>query len=316
MASISRSRSANYFLLIMGCVLMGTVGIFANKVTGTHPMNVIFLRVFFALLALLMIIPLIGKFSETCTFARKHTLLFVVVGVNATIVMICYISGTILFSVGLSAVLLYTAPVWLVLWEKGIPRRGFFKKLPKPEFRKEYYILIAVNLAGLAILIFGTLDSVSFGTADRHTGFILAVLSGLFFSVSMLLMELMKSESIGGEQMIFSGSIFSAIILLPFMFFLPVELSLSNIEYAIPMGVVSTAIGGVLYFHAFEVLGPNHAPVISYIEPLTGILLGIIILFESYAWYMYIGIALILGSGIYERFRIRRETQLNHHEHQ
>lgn len=306
MLKLSDGRGANYFFLIIGCVMMGTVGIFANKIENTHPLNVVFLRVFFSFFAVIFFIPLFGKWHDTKRFFRKHTALWLIAGLNMLSVMICYLSGTIMFSVGISIVLLYTAPIWMVVWHRILPRRGLFRKLPNPKFSREYFALVFVNLAGLAILVLGTLNTIHFGTSARFTGFVLAVFSGILFSVGMLLLEVMKAEGVGGEQIIFSGSIVGTALLLPLILFLPIEWSVHNLVFALPMGMLATALGGILYFHSFEVLGPAHAPIIAYIEPLVGILLGMIVLLESYPWYMYAGIALILGSGIYERYRSRK----------
>src|SRR6266571_3721583 len=61
------------------------------------------------------------------------------------------------------------------------------------------------------------------------------------------------------------------------------------------LGVVCTALGLVVFFQLIAEAGPSRASVVTYINPLVAVLLGVVVLDEHLGAMSVAGLALILG---------------------
>ena len=292
--------------LVLGCLMMGSMGIFANHIVQTHPANIVFPRFFFCTLSFpliaLIAYPLFprttrDKVMETISFARDHTGLWVVVGISMALVVALYTLGAVLLSVGLSVILLYTAAIWFPLMEK-LACRYLFRDLRPTQFSRAYYLSVSLNLLGLLTIILGTTQLPSFGSLSSVLGLISAVTASMAFSFSMVLVRVIKTKGIKTEQMIITSSFIGSLIMLPALFLLPIELSSGNLYNAFGMGFIATALGGLIYFKGFGSVRTTLAPVIAYLEPIFGFSLAILILAEQFTPTLLLGMAIILATNI------------------
>jgi len=88
----------------------------------------------------------------------------------------------------------------------------------------------------------------------------------------------------------------SAIALLPAVLARPPQAIPASALWAIAvLGVVCTALGLVVFFQLIAEAGPSRASVITYINPLVAVLLGVVVLDEHLGAMSVAGLALILG---------------------
>jgi len=88
----------------------------------------------------------------------------------------------------------------------------------------------------------------------------------------------------------------SAVALLPAVLARPPQAIPASALWAIAMlGVVCTALGLVVFFQLIAEAGPSRASVITYINPLVAVLLGVVVLDEHLGAISVAGLALILG---------------------
>ena len=88
----------------------------------------------------------------------------------------------------------------------------------------------------------------------------------------------------------------SAIALLPAVLARPPQAIPASALWAIAvLGVVCTALGLVVFFQLIAEAGPSRASVITYINPLVAVLLGLVVLDEHLGAMSVAGLALILG---------------------
>ncbi len=320
MLSLFRESENQHILtLVLGCLMMGSMGIFANMIVQTHPTNVVFLRFFFCVISLpliaLIAYPLFRratreKLTETISFFRNHKKLWTIVGTAMALVVALYTLGAILLSVGLSVILLYTAAIWFPLAEK-LACRYLFADLRPTHFSRAYYLSVILNLTGLLTIILGTSQVPEFGTVSSLVGLAAALGASIAFSFSMVLIRVMKSRGIKTDQMIVASSSIGSIIMLPALFIFPIQFSMENMSYAFGMGFVATALGGLIYFKGFGSVRTTLAPILSYLEPIFGFGLGILILSEQFNTTLLAGMAIILASNIgYTLYDIKRSRKL------
>ena len=88
----------------------------------------------------------------------------------------------------------------------------------------------------------------------------------------------------------------SAVVLLPAVLARPPHAIPASALWAIAvLGVVCTALGLVVFFELIAEAGPGRASVITYINPLVAVLLGVVVLDEHLGAISVAGLALILG---------------------
>ena len=88
----------------------------------------------------------------------------------------------------------------------------------------------------------------------------------------------------------------SAIALVPAVLARPPQAIPASALWAIAvLGVVCTALGLVVFFQLIAEAGPSRASVITYINPLVAVLLGLVVLDEHLGAMSVAGLALILG---------------------
>ncbi|MCW8906411.1 MAG: DMT family transporter [Sedimenticola sp.] len=313
------SENRHIATLVIGCLMMGSMGVFANLIEQTHAANVVFMRFFFCVLSLpliaLIAYPLSPratriKLAETLTFIRCFPRVWLMVGASMGLAIALYTLGSVLLSVGLSVILLYTASIWFPLADR-IACRYLFRDLKPVHFREAYYLSVLLNLSGLAIIIMGTTRLPDFGSSSSVIGLVCAVSAGIAFAITMVLTRVMKINGIKTDQVIVPSSVIGSLLMLPAVFFLPLSISVSNIGYALGMGFVATALGGLVYFKGFGSVRPALAPILAYFEPIFGFSLAVLVLSEAFTPLLLTGMGLILLTNIgYTLLDISRSRQL------
>ena len=90
--------------------------------------------------------------------------------------------------------------------------------------------------------------------------------------------------------------IVSAVVLLPAVFASPPHAIPAPALWAIAvLGVICTAAGLVVFFQLIAEAGPSRASVITYVNPLVAVLLGVVVLDEHLGAMSVAGLVLILG---------------------
>lgn len=301
-------------LLLIGCFLMGSMGTFANLITNTHPLNVVTFRYLFSLTGLLLIgfgwLVFDRKganryFTQNWTSIKKHPRLYLLTGAIFSLVMACYAIGSILFSVGLSVVMLYTSTLYLPLTQRLI-KKLFLPSITLSNFNKWYYLSSATNLIGLILIILSSLNNINL----NWFGLTAAVLSGILFSIGMVQIGLLKDAGISTEHTLFGGTVFGALLFWPALLLLPWSLNSTNILASTGLGVLATAIGGIFYFKGFGQVRADLAPLLAYTEPVAGSLLAVIILHESYDLPSLSGLLLILLTNVIYSGMSRKKVEM------
>jgi drug/metabolite transporter (DMT)-like permease len=62
------------------------------------------------------------------------------------------------------------------------------------------------------------------------------------------------------------------------------------------LGILGTGLAFLLYFYLIHAVGPTRATLVTYVFPLVGVILGVLILHEQLDWQLAVGGALIVGS--------------------
>jgi drug/metabolite transporter (DMT)-like permease len=184
--------------------------------------------------------------------------------------------------------------------------------------------LAAILISSMPLMM--ALLSLRLAPADRPTGLrLVGLFTGLAGVVALLGIDVAgTSEELAGAALILVATVgyatapfivgraladldplgpvtaslaLSAVVLLPAALIAPPDGSPSfdAVGSLIVLGVVCTALGLLLFFQLVRVAGPNRAGVITYVNPLVAVVLGVLVLDESLGAASVAGLLLILG---------------------
>ena len=149
--------------------------------------------------------------------------------------------------------------------------------------------LIVVGFIGLIVLLeIGSIDSVS--------GVIFGIISAISLSFLITIGEHYTNE-FGGLNIAFAQLLSAGLVM--FYFTIPgFPWMLENLAISLFLGIFLTAIGLTTYWYVVKIIKPLSVSTITYLEPTSGVILGIVIFDEIISLNQLIGFTLILFVGI------------------
>jgi len=130
---------------------------------------------------------------------------------------------------------------------------------------------------------------------DMFIGMLFGLFSALIYSLRNIMMKSQVQRLNGSVVMLWQVMV-SAVVLVPFLFYSEAVPSLEAIPYLAGLALVTTAIGHTLFLGAFKHFSISTASLLSCVQPIYGILLGVLFFGEYPAWTSLIGGALILAA--------------------
>ncbi len=150
-------------------------------------------------------------------------------------------------------------------------------------------LLILSGFLGLYLL----LDLVD---VKSITGIIYGLISAISLAFIITIGERYSSK-LGGLKVAFSQLIVAAFILIKFTFD-SWNWMISNILISLFLGLFLTALGLTTYWYVVKVIKPLAVSTITYLEPVTGVVLGALILNENLEIKQIIGFSIVLLVGV------------------
>ena len=140
---------------------------------------------------------------------------------------------------------------------------------------------------------------------DMFTGLLFGLASALIYSLRNIMMKA-QVKRLNGSVVILWQVVVSAVVLAPFLFFAEAVPSLEAVPYLVCLALVTTAIGHTLFLGSFKYFSISTASLLSCVQPIYGILLGMLFFGEYPAWTSLIGGGLILSAVVVEGRRAMR----------
>ena len=161
--------------------------------------------------------------------------------------------------------------------------------LRRKNIKKFQVILIFTGFFGLYLLL-------DFSTISSVVGVVYGLVSA--FSLAILIIYgSSKSLKFGGLNVAFVQVLFAAIILSPFTYE-GFSWMIDNLLVSMFLGFFLTGVGLTTYWYVIRFIPPVSIGTITYLEPVTGVIIGAMILNESLRISQYIGFAIVLLIGI------------------
>lgn len=268
---------------ILSAIALGLLPIFATLAYkgGTNSITVAFYRFLLSTIILFCYFRIKGisfklekKLFPTMIFAA-------LVGYAATALTL--FSSFMYISPGLATILHFIYPV-LVIFLAFL----FFKEK-----------LNVAKVISLTLAILGIYILIGFGKINHNLmGVVLAIASGVFYSIYILSIGYSKIKDVGSLLLTFYVSAFSSVGILIFGLLTNTILLRINLSSFIPIILValSSICGLITFAMAVKLIGSSTTSILSTFEPITSIILSAIIFNEKITINIIIGTILIILS--------------------
>lgn len=236
MEDVDRGRS----FIFMAALLWSLGGVFI-KILDLHPLTLVFYR---SLFASLVFLPFVKRADWSVSMP------IFVSGISYTAAITAFVAANKLTTAANAIVLQYTAPLFVFLYSRLVLKQ----RITKP-----YAIALAVSMAGVAIISFGTAGD------PQMAGVLLALASGVFFAIYMVNLQNMNETS--PVYLTWLNNLVCALILLPLV---KSQLAVSMKEgfTLFIMGAVQLALPYYFFSKGVLTLSLQEAALIALIEPV------------------------------------------------
>ena len=182
-------------------------------------------------------------------------------------------------SIAVGIGLVFSYPLFVLLLE--------FLRGNKP---KSYQVfLISIGFIGLYFLL-------DISNINSLEGIFYGLISAISLSLIIVIGEKFSSQ-LGGLKVAFSQLLVASIILIKFTYESR-EWLIDNLAVSIFLGFFLTGVGLTTYWYVVKIIKPIAVSTISYLEPVTGVILGAFLLNENLSSKQLVGFVLVLLVGI------------------
>ncbi|NND82984.1 MAG: DMT family transporter [Gammaproteobacteria bacterium] len=270
--------------LVLLAALWGASFLFMRVATPEFgPVALIAIRVTIAALFLLPVWWLREGRKRASVWQSQWPHLLVVGALNSAIPFVLFAYSTLSITGGLASILNSTAPLWAALVAY------LWLREPLSSGRVAGMVL---GLGGVAILVSDTTGGAVTGAPQGIAAALAATL--LYGIAANYTVQKLRSVS---SLTIATFSLVAATILLalPVLFFIPTDAISKQAWLAVlAMGLLSTGVANILYFHLIASVGATRAITVTFLIPIFGTLFGAVFLQEPVTTGIIIGTIVIL----------------------
>lgn len=270
-------------ILIISMLVFGTLGVFTRNISVSSGE----LALYRAILASLLIIVYLTATKQTIPLKgiKKEIPLLLISGIAMGFNWILLFQAYKYTTISAATLSYYFAPVIVTVVCPFL----FHEKLNKKQI-----ICFIMSTLGL-ILIIGV-GKTGFG-GKNLLGIILGLGAAVFYATVIILNKFIKN--VGGIHRTLLQFFAAIIVLVPYVALTGGmhlnELNFTGWACLLTVGLIHTGITYCLYFSALKDLKGQQAAILSYIDPLTAVIISAVILGEHVSLQQLIGGALILG---------------------
>ena len=289
--SVKGSFSKHSFFLNLSILLISTAGIFGRYIALPIPIT-IGTRAILACLVLYIFCRWKG-YDFRIQAKDRSTIIWS--GILFGVHWLTYFYALRLSNVAVGMLSLFTFPVLTAILEPL-----YFKTKILPF----HIVLCVLILFGIYLLV------PEFSLAnDYFIAVLLGVFSALCYALRNISMKA-KVKKYNGSVLMMYQLLIVSILLIPSFFIIE---DCDILEYwpaLLTLAMVTTAIGHTLFLYSFTFFSTTSASIISCLQPIYGILMGVFFLHEYPRWQTLVGGSVILASVIFESYRVYRNNKL------
>ncbi|MEN6460544.1 MAG: DMT family transporter [Syntrophomonas sp.] len=277
----------NQLKLSFVMLLWGSIGVFTRYI-DVSPILLAFLRALIAIPAL-YIFHRINKNRSTINI--KKLIPFIISGFILGLAWVCLFSAFKNTSISIALLVYNMCPVYVLI---------FAPIILKEQLSKMQVMTVIGAFLGLLIIVSSAINAKDFNLIGLGFG----IASGLLYASLVLINRMVKTE-FDSSTITLIQMVSAAIVLLPFVILQGQLMYINKLDslsilLILILGFVHTGVAYRLYFSTYKKLSAVTIVSYSYLEPVFGIILSVVMLGELISMNQIIGGVLILGSTYFE----------------
>ncbi len=280
-------KYAPFFVLCAG-MLWGTIGIYVKKLNGMGlgSMDIVAIRALFTVVSLFVCLMIYNK--RLFTIKIRDIWCFIGTGVFSIVFFnYCYFRAMTLIPLSIAAILLYTAPAFVLILSAVL----FGERITKRKI-----LALLATIAGCAL-------ASGFSGGVGHTG-PAGILYGLGAGIGYALYSIFGRCAINRRYNSMTISFYTflcaSVASVPFADVGKI-VSVGESAHGVPVfylifAIMSTVLPYILYTKGLSGLENARASVIASVEPVAAAVVGLLVFGEALSAQQIIGIALVIGA--------------------
>lgn len=261
-----------YFLISLLAISWGTIPLII-KTTDVSSMSLVGIRTFLGSIFLLFFVLQKRQFTKELIYSG------IILGPLLALHWSSMFKSIELNTVAVGIGLVFSYPIFILIIEIMMGKNIKFFQVA----------LVLIGFFGLYLLLdFSSISS------------LLGVAYGLISAFSLAILIIYgspKSVQFGGLNVAFVQVSFAAIILSPFTYN-GFSWMLNNLLVSLFLGFFLTGVGLTTYWYVIKFIPPMSIGTITFLEPVTGVVFGAIVLNESLRTSQYIGFIIVIFIGV------------------
>lgn len=298
---MKKKINLNMLLILAAASLWGTAGIFVRNVEkyGISEMQIVLLRAFFS--ALVIGIFMLIRDKKLFRIKVRDIGIFAAAGIFSIVLFnFCYYKTMALTSLSVAAVLLYTAPFFVVIISL------FLFKQPLT-LKKCAACVIAFAGCCLVTGVFGS------GQRICVSALIFGILTGFGYSLYTVFGKILLDKGYHSLTVTFYTFVFAFCASLPLSDIGGICISFkeapAGIAVVFSMALINTVIPYIMYTAGLTGVDQSAAPIIAMIEPVVATVIGALLFDERLTASGGVGILLVLLSVFILNFNFGRRNK-------
>lgn len=290
MSTTDNSYLKNILQLNLGVFLISTSGVLGRSV----PLSAAATIGWRALLAICFLFIFLKWKKFSFHIAKKDRLTLFIGGALLGLHWVTYFKALQLSNVAIGMLTLYAYPTFTSLLEPLIL---------KSRFQKTHLYLGILVLIGIGFLV---------PDLDLENKYTQAIGFGLFSALCYTLRNIIMKKKVAtyqGSVLMWYQMVIVGTLLLPISLGVSSEELQASWKHILILGLLTTSVGHTLFLMSFKHFNITTASIMSSVQPIYGIIMGILILGEKPDFRTIIGGLLIISAVIIESLRVAKANK-------
>ncbi|WP_199617578.1 DMT family transporter [Paenibacillus alkalitolerans] len=272
-----------YFVLSM--IIFGAVGVFAKYIELSSSEIALLMSLIGSLL--LFIVCVLTKIKVSWHNMKKNALALLLASISLSGNWIFLFQSYKETTIANAALSYYFAPVLVIVMSPIVL---------KEKLSLKKVLCVCAALFGLILIL-------QSGRSDEHGNHLLGIVYGLIAATFYAILTITNKfiRNMNGIEITFSQLLLSSVLLIPYLFITEEKLGLFQISsnsviLILILGILHTGVGFYLFFSGMKGLEGQSIAILSYVDPLTSLLISALVIGERMTLVQILGAVLLLGS--------------------
>jgi len=266
------SKLRAYFLISLLAISWGTIPLII-RTSDVSPLSLVGIRTFLGTVFLLFFV--IRRRGLQRPLVRSGFVLGPLLAIHWSTMFKSIELNTAAVGLGL----VFSYPIFIIL----------FEILRGKNVKRHQVLIIFTGFLGLFFLL-------DLSTIASTTGVLYGIISAVTLAI-LIIYGSEKSKKFGGLNVAFIQVLFAGVCLSPFTIN-GFTWMLDNLVVSLFLGFFLTGVGLATYWYVVKIITPLSIGTITYLEPVTGVIIGAMILNENLQTIQYMGFLLVISAGV------------------